>query len=1234
MLARMPPSRWLVSPHEIALRATFALGALAMACASSSPPPGRESSGSSAGTSTSLPIQSKPAAGSSGSELRIVPQLGHAKDVDALCFAATAQTLLTSSADGTLKLWDIPTRTLLLTLESHPGTTAKVDLSDDGRLALSVYTKLAWSGEERSLQSEATLWDLEGGRAIRSFPASAALLGPDDSIISLEGAHVMLRDRVSGDVRHALGEAQRLAASPDRRRIVMTPVQQGSSRLCDTVAGTCSDVGFRFNYHPATLSVDGSSAVLMDKGGVVTVDLLKAAEPWPARVQALVYTDDERFLALSPDGRFLVTAGGWDGASLWRLAPREPAAAYQGPMAKYEGRIRSAAFSPEGKALALGYEDGAVDLIDMHAPRAARRLGQIRPIYAIASAPSGGGILTGDVDGYVSLWSLPTMARSWTSRLHPEQVNAIAVSPDGQVALSGAGNWDPGRRDETYRDVLKVWDVATGTILKTLEGPGSDVIATMFLPDGKRALSLAGFSRGVASWSVPSWAPGPPIQLSDGYSLAASQDGRHLAVGGDGPYDRSTGAVTIVDLETNDEWRIAGHRDRAFAVSFSVDGQRLLSAGEDLSLRFTDVKSNQEIWRSRGHRDFVKSAAVLRDGRRALSGSQDGTVKLWDLHDGVELRSYRGGTPMITLADESMVAAVGSEGAIRVFRLESGNAMSIVSSSSDWLVYTDDGYFDASRNGGNLVTAARGLRGFRIDQLAIRNNRPDIILERMGLGTPELIEHYRARYEHRLKKLGLRREQLSAAFAQAPAATILDVKQDGGSADIAFEVTSTGAGLLRYNVHINDVPLFGVLGKPTSGKRQRLTERVELTSGSNKIEISALDVAGIESLRPFRTLEHKGPAKSDLHFVGFGVSRYKNPAYDLSYAHKDVLDLAEVFKAMRGKAFQEVHVTTFVNEAVTAESVSQARDALKKARVDDTAVLFIAGHGLHTADAAADYYYGTYEMDPERLPETAAPFEQIEGLLQDVAPRRKLFLIDTCESGERDATPAPAANAGVKGSRGLRPRGAPSLAAVAPATTGARKPRPYLFDRDRYIYNDLTRRTGAIVLSSSRGEEPSQEDDELQNGVFTEEVMKALTSDAADSDKDGAVSTGELREYVARAVAAYTGDRQHPVVDRDNLEANFGFSLAPEARWVLTRNEPLPGGARAAPPAAAVPHACGCRVVEHREGNAFALYLALAATLAARRWSRRRTRRALAGARLRRGTGPGLARAGNTPRWL
>lgn len=395
-------------------------------------------------------------------------------------------------------------------------------------------------------------------------------------------------------------------------------------------------------------------------------------------------------------------------------------------------------------------------------------------------------------------------------------------------------------------------------------------------------------------------------------------------------------------------------------------------------------------------------------------------------------------------------------------------------------------------------------------------------------------------HRRRLKRFGLSENQLLANIANAPAVTIRSAEQQGRVVELELGLSARGNELKSYQVFVNAVPQFGAAGKPVPSGTTRVTEHIELGSGANKIEVSVLDEAGIESLRHSRVLRVDEPTKGDLYFLGFGVSRYRDQRLNLGFAHKDVLDMAALLRNAQGR-FGQVHVQTYVDDQVTVAAIREAKKHFESAEVDDTVVLMVAGHGTYGRDAAADYYFVTHDTDVSRLDETAAHFGSLEDLLQGIAPRRKLFLIDTCESGERDETAAARATSRAAG-RGLAPRTTRALE-LAPLPGGV--PRPFLFDRERFIYYDLLRRSGAIVFSSSTGAEISYEQEELQNGVFTEELLRALTSPAADANGDQQLSMAELRGFVTRAVAERTGGLQHPVVDRDNPEANLALPLMP-----------------------------------------------------------------------------------------
>jgi uncharacterized caspase-like protein len=306
--------------------------------------------------------------------------------------------------------------------------------------------------------------------------------------------------------------------------------------------------------------------------------------------------------------------------------------------------------------------------------------------------------------------------------------------------------------------------------------------------------------------------------------------------------------------------------------------------------------------------------------------------------------------------------------------------------------------------------------------------------------------------------------------------------------------------------------------------------------GTNRIEVSARDKRGLESLRALRAIEGPtSPPGGDVHVVAFGISKYEDARLDLDYADKDARDLAAIVQAEAGPG-RRVFTHVFTNEQATAAAIRGAKSLFANVGVDDTVVLFIAGHGVFASDASAEYYFLTHDVDLNHLTETAVTFEVVEDLLSGIAARKKLFLMDACQSGDRDEDVDTGVLADAR-ARGFKARGL-----VLDAQQDRPKPRSYLALRERYIYNDLQRRTGAIVFSSSTGSEFSYEMSDLENGVFTHAIVRALRGDG-DANGDGRVSTEELRTFVSGDVATRTSGMQHPVVDRDNLDMVFGFPV-------------------------------------------------------------------------------------------
>jgi WD40 repeat protein len=739
---------------------------------------------------------------------------------------------------------------------------------------------------------------------------------------------------------------------------------------------------------------------------------------------------------------------------------------------------------------------------------------------------------------------------------HPAELGAAAYSRDGGV-LATAG----------WNGKITFFS-ATGNLLATMDGGQGLVQGLAFSPDGKRLASagpvLRVFSRSGALESTLGSAAADAAT-----HVAFSPDGRELACG------RARGAIEIWNLDTGRLVRqFKAHDDRVQALAVSPDGTEIASGGSfgELLLwswngerkgrlgghsrtaivsgvafspdnqRIASVAANELLVHRRDGRlekhlptqhewSNVNDVAFSPDGK-LLAAPENENVRLWDLATG-QSRVLSGHAALVqALAFDPKgprLLTASSDTSARLWNLSSDASLILLSRDNEWLSASPDGIFDASPHGGSLVVMARGLQAWAIDQFAPYTNRPDVLLSRLGLGSPELIEHYRRQYLRRLRLLGL--EATGGRMpAYAPEAEILSSQASGKTANLVLRCRDAHVGLRRFDLFVNDVPVPGG-ERSVAGAEQLVELGIELGQGDNKIEVSCTNARGVESYRALTYVRNDRQVLGDLYFLGLGVSKYSNGALNLVYADADATELGASFARM-STGFANVHVKTLTNAECTVAAMVAAKKWLAQTKVDDTVVLFVAGHGVHDSDADETYYYLTHEADLGHLASSAAPFELLEEMLVGAPARRKLALLDTCESGERDRDePGEASAAPLVGdvlSRGLR--------RVAGGTV-----RSYAYERDRFIYNSLLRRSGAIVLSSSRGGQASYESAALKHGFFTAALLRALSDRSADRNRDGQISTDELGAYVIRLVPGLSRGLQQPSVDRDNLAQKFAF---------------------------------------------------------------------------------------------
>ncbi|MDZ4796474.1 MAG: WD40 repeat domain-containing protein, partial [Bacteroidota bacterium] len=302
-------------------------------------------------------------------------------------------------------------------------------------------------------------------------------------------------------------------------------------------------------------------------------------------------------------------------------------------------------------------------------------------------------------------------------------------------------------------------------------------------------------------------------------------------------------------------------------IKLSKDKNSLLLSQDD-TVRLLDMKTLNIRQTFTGDMGWVNQLEFGSDGKTIITAGIDNTIRLWDINSGKE--KYK-----IIFID-----------------------------TTDWIIVSPQGYYQCTPAAAKILHyVTKEYKIITFEQLDIKYNRPDKVLEAMDNKDTSLIRSYKKAYEKRIKKLDIDTTFFRAGYS-VPEADFanrdnIEYEQNNDILKLHIKGSDSTYNFDRFNVWINEVPVYGQRGISIRGKNSNNFDSsvlILLSQGENKIETSISNVNGTESYRMPLIVNYTPAIKQKETTRFIGIDQFADKEYNLQYSSKDIRDLAKKLK--------------------------------------------------------------------------------------------------------------------------------------------------------------------------------------------------------------------------------------------------------------------------------------------------------------------------------------------------
>jgi len=1092
---------------------------------------------------------------------RMVLPIGHTDAVTSASFSPDGKFILSASKDATARIWDAEKGFLLLTLNGHKDMVFYAEYDPQGKhiaTASGDHTSMIWdaiSGKmlfelkghtkpvifnsfspdgkklaTASWDSTVRIWETSTGKLLNTVKGSGTVFWDSSGkkIVTLVGKEVVVYDALSGKLTHRLiGHKRSLASARFNRN--GTKVLSSSWDKTAAIWDLNSDSMIcQFNGHSRELydAVFSSSEKM-----VVTVSGDKMVMVWDAKngkriVTLKGHSGSPEKAIFSPDEKNIISGAQDKTIKLWNISDSSCLFTLLG----HSDWIKTLALDGSGKKLVTASFDGTARTWDWKRGTAHVVLkGFSMDVNTAFFRYDDKEILSASLqNSWMSRWDATKMVLTkankphsgnwlYAARYNGDGSMMVTASADGIAQLIYANKDKESKRLNGHKGKIffssfsydgkkivtasedktaKVWDVSTGKLLLTLIGHNNYIYMANFSKDGSRIVTASGdntlrvwdASTGDSLLQLKTTPATGPV-----YSAWFFEDDKNIVS------VSFFNTTTIWNAITGTEILVIKDKDYMKYVEPAPLAREIITASFGFKAGIYSTINGKLIQLFSGHAGIVNTASFSYDGKRVLTSSADNTIRIWDRQSGKEL------------------------------------CLALQIDSINYLTSIPSGYYQCTSTAAKLLHyVTKDLKVITFEQLDVKYNRPDKVLEAIGNTDTALINSYRKAYEKRIKKLGIDttafRDGYSVPEADFANRDDVEYEQKNGTLKLHIKATDSTYQLDRFNIWVNEAPLYGQRG--ISIKKQKTnnidtTITITLSQGENRIETSITNVNGTESYRMPLYVNYTPAVKQKemTRFIGIGIDKFSDSQYDLQYSSKDIRDLA---KKLKDKYKDDIIIDTLFNENVTVSNVKALKEKLQQTSVNDKVIISYSGHGMLSKDY--DYYLSTYAVNFQKPEENGLPYDELENLLDSIPARKKLMLIDACHSGEVDKEEGIAMQR-MADSLGLTK----GIILNGDSTTQTQQlGLKNSFELMQSLFVNVGKSTGATIISAAAGNQFALERGDLKNGVFTYSILEAM-------EKNPTMKISELKKIVGERVEQLTNGMQKPTSRNETIAVDWSL---------------------------------------------------------------------------------------------